>query len=430
MGTESSGTSATAPITTITGNTVGGNADAASTSNFSNLSGNTGTTNRSRSKFNGFGRDSTNKGFLGAEPKVGAVLGLTVERIDKKVPFEQFKDKLINYVGREHPMGDMLMYHIKDGTDPHLVLDTRYEPADLTATESKEDLKVKIYLEKLKRYMVKTDEMLTNKRKLYDVIWGQCSEQLQAVIKYLDDYDNRENAKDITWLMDQLRRETVGIDSMGNKHVNLIKAMKLLLNMRQGQEENEDIYLKRMKANTESLKLAGGKHILTSPDLMTIAGTTATDQETNVEIDKFMGILLLLNSDTQRYSDLQVELAQDAQLGNDNYPQTTASTYELMCRRSGRYDHFGRSGRGGRHGGRGGRGRGGRYTSGRGNSGMQFTQTTIPEGVTLIPGRDGSIVNFQCYRCQDFGHLASNCPAADARPRGSAPRGAIGLVQL
>ena len=413
------GTSATAPPTEITGSTGNSNADAGSTSNISNISGNSGNTSRGRSRYNGgngFGRDNSNKGFLGAEPKVGAVLGLIVEKMDKKLPFVQFREKLINYVGREHPMGDTLVCIIKDGSDPHVVLDTRYEPANLSAEEMKEDFKVKVYMEKLKRYMIKTDELLTNQRKLYDVIWGQCSDQLQEVIKYLDDYEDKETKKDIPWLMEQLQRETVGIDSMGNKYVNLIKAIKLLINMRQGQEESDDVYLKRMKANAESLKLAGGKHIFVSPELITSAGSTVTAKETSTEIDKFLGFLLLLNADQQRYGDLQKELAQDAQLGNDNYPQTTASTYELLCRRSGRYESFGRPGRGGRNGGRGGRG-----YSGRGNRGMQFLQSAIPEGVTLIPGKDGTVVDFQCYRCQDFGHLANNCPSNVERPRGSAP---------
>ena len=62
---------------------------------------------------------------------------------------------------------------------------------------------------------------------------------------------------------------------------------------------------------------------------------------------------------------------------------------------------------------------------------MQFLQSNgIPEGSSLIPGRDGTTVNFQCYRCQDFGHLANNYPSSETRSRGSTPRSAVGLVQV
>ncbi len=62
---------------------------------------------------------------------------------------------------------------------------------------------------------------------------------------------------------------------------------------------------------------------------------------------------------------------------------------------------------------------------------MHFLQNNaIPEGSSLIPGRDGTTVTFQCYCCQDFGHLANNCPSSETRPRGSTPRSAVGLVQV
>ena len=73
---------------------------------------------RQRNRTGDIFRDTLNKTFDGAESKVGAVLGLTVEKIDKKAPFTQFRDKMINYVGRERPMGDMLTCIIKDGSDP------------------------------------------------------------------------------------------------------------------------------------------------------------------------------------------------------------------------------------------------------------------------------------------------------------------------
>jgi len=41
-----------------------------------------------------------------------------------------------------------------------------------------------------------------------------------------------------------------------------------------------------MKINAESLKLAGGKHAMICPYLITKAGPKATTQEENFELDK------------------------------------------------------------------------------------------------------------------------------------------------
>mmetsp|Transcript_11464 Transcript_11464/g.16625 ORF Transcript_11464/g.16625 Transcript_11464/m.16625 type:complete len:104 (+) Transcript_11464:182-493(+) len=102
-------------------------------------------------------------------------------------------------------------------------------------------------------------------------------------MKYIDGFDNYKNDKDIVWLSKELKRETAGIDSMGNRHVNYIKSLRMTLNMKQGSEESNESYLKRLNASVESLKLAGGAHVLTSPDLITTVGTNATKQEEQIE---------------------------------------------------------------------------------------------------------------------------------------------------
>jgi len=247
---------------------------------------------------------------------------------------------------------------------------------------------------------------MSSLNKLYNIIWGQCSEQLQATVKFLDDYDTKEEGRDIVWLLTQLQRETAGIDSLGNRHITLIKTLRTLINMRQGADEIDDGYLKRMKANAESLKLAGGRHVMISSNLITKAGTKATTQEENVELDKFLAALFLSNADPRRYAELNKELLHSAQLGNDQYPTMSSAAYELMCRRSGRYEHRSRSNNSrdnSRHGGR-----------------LQFLQrgnntNAKSDGEDLTPGKDGTEINVECYRCHKRGHYAVNCPQGGKR---------------
>ena len=116
-------------------------------------------------------------------------------------------------------------------------------------------IKVKIQSERIKRHIVKEDELKSSLNKLYNIIWSQCSDQLQATVKFLDDYNTKEEGKDIVWLLTQLQRETAGIDSLGNRHIALIKTLRTLINMRQGADESDDGCLKRMKTmlNHENL---------------------------------------------------------------------------------------------------------------------------------------------------------------------------------
>ena len=80
---------------------------------------------------------------------------------------------------------------------------------------------------------------------------GQCSDQVQSSIKHLVDFDDKDDDKDIIWILNQIKREATGFDSLGNKPINFIKAIKRLFNSRQGSEEDEDSYIKRMLLHAE-----------------------------------------------------------------------------------------------------------------------------------------------------------------------------------
>ncbi len=119
---------------------------------------------------------------------------------------------------------------------------------------------------------------------------------------------------------------------MGNKHVNLIKAIKTLVNARQGNDKDEDTYVKRMLSYTESLDLAGGGHVLISPNLINKADAEATAQEENAEFEKLMAVLILLNADSAKYSALNTELKNASHHGLNYYPTMTSRAYELLMR--------------------------------------------------------------------------------------------------
>ena len=109
----------TNPPNTGEGGSDNSNSGGSSTSNNNNRS------NRNNNRFRNVGNHAT-RTFEGAEPKVGAVLGLRSERFDKKVTFEVFKEKMINYIGREMEMGDDIVCIIKTGADPQDKFDKKY----------------------------------------------------------------------------------------------------------------------------------------------------------------------------------------------------------------------------------------------------------------------------------------------------------------
>lgn len=112
--------------------------------------------------------------------------------------------------------------------------------------------------------------------------------------------------------------------------------------------------------------------------------------------------------------------------GEDKWPKTVLESYRLMVQTEKQLKAIAnhremnneRQGRGsGRTGGaqliqqeeQGGRGRGYGQGGGSGTSG-RYVRPAVPEGTVLVPGVDGTTSDVQCYNCQQWGHIAPNCP--------------------
>ena len=48
---------------------------------------------------------------------------------------------------------------------------------------------------------------------VYWLSWGQCTEELQAEVKFIDDYDPKFEERDVIWLLCSLQVLTSGVDS-------------------------------------------------------------------------------------------------------------------------------------------------------------------------------------------------------------------------
>ena len=153
-------------------------------SNTSNSNGGNSNPNGQRNGQQTGQGDSLNCNFEGAEPKVGAVLALKIERMTKKEPFDIFKEKLMNYMGREIENSNDLMCILTTGDNPVDEYEKNNMPKDLTDEEKKSEVRVQMQKERIRLYIMKEDKLKSGMVKLYNVIWGQCSEQLQSVINF------------------------------------------------------------------------------------------------------------------------------------------------------------------------------------------------------------------------------------------------------
>ena len=388
--------------------------------------------------------DTSNKNFEGAEPEIGCVLGLRYERIDKKVTFEIFREKMSNFIERKMEYGNEISGIVKTYEDVLKTFKKDGLPEKLTGDDADDTMLIAIQKEEISLYVKKKAKMASHIKSIYAKIWGQCSEALQNMIKYLKDYEPNEKKKDVQWLLEELNKITTGIDTFSNKHLTLLNAIKSFVNMKQGQQESDDSFLKRTKAMVETLKLAGGGHILYSPQLSTaLSPHSPSEDEKREEVDRMCAVHLLQAADPHRYRSLNEELLHASYVGRNEYPTTPANAYELLVRRSGRFHGLSHNAHHRE------RDRDRNDNSHRNNH-TQFLQTTntedtpstsCPPTSDLVPGRDGTTCQLECYYCHCWGHTSNNCPrltverTRNPRPntnggRGRGGRSGTGLMMI
>ena len=82
--------------------------------------------------------------------------------------------------------------------------------------------------------------------KLYPLLWGQCTEALQQVLRgheYFEENDIRFNAN---WLLNQIKVKNQGIkeERHSNPYASVHKWIKYFFNFRQAEDESWDKFLK------------------------------------------------------------------------------------------------------------------------------------------------------------------------------------------
>ena len=257
----------------------GGNSNSNSNSNSRrNRNGNSRNNNRSNNNSATTVQSTEGSSFEGGCPDVNAVVGLRTEKINKKVPFSVFTERLADYVITELKHASDIELSIRVLADPYQGFVERHKPQPLMFENPSFDEKY-MQQERIKSYIVRENTLKDNVIKVYGLIWRQCTSALQAVIKGTNGYTIRSRGHDMIWLLEQIQSVTSGVDVKANAHVVLYDAMSALFNMRQQANESNDRYTERFKANVQTVDLAKGGHICSYHTSYWNAKTTMTPQQ-------------------------------------------------------------------------------------------------------------------------------------------------------
>lgn len=255
--------------------------------------------------------------------------------------------------------------------------------------------------EQVKQYYNRLLALQQNKQKLYGILWGQSSSGLQEVIKADEEYADKSSKFDCIWLLEKLNLVSAGVDKKANKYSSLVRAITAFVTMRQGPTKSNDSFQKRVEANAISMELAGGSHIMFSPQIATIADKTSGASKEEKEKNRFKAIIMILRADPGRYASLQESLFKGVYKGRDEFPETPTEAYDLLQRISSDISLYTT-----------GTTRFGRFRfRNRHKVGMvSFMQQGSKGSKHLTPDRDGKVhPEIKCHNCGREGHYANQC---------------------
>ena len=403
-----------------TGATDATEAQAALTSTPSNPSVNiTPRTNRPPNR-NVNQQSSTSRDFEGATPKLGAILALRSENITLKTNYDRFLEKLATCIVNELKDGDFIVEITKN---PKVKIIENFvhnnKPTELSDDEKEFTVDVEIHKEEIKEYVKDLKLMKGNLKKVYTIVFGNCTDSVQTMIKTDSEYEEKSKTFDHAWLFEKVKTIVSGLDTKVNLRVSLHDVMLNFMLLKQFPNETNEAHHTKFKSMIETLKIAGGEHLLVSPSMLGAELSTATDLQIRQEKEKYMAICFILRSDELRHKRLLEDLKRSANLGRDEYPETLTDAFDLLVRESGEYDTVRATSN--RHRGRGTRGGRGRQNflfaqQGRGDSGNEsytYSRMNDDNSNEIVAGTNGeTFPNIACFGCNFHGHYRNMCPYA------------------
>ena len=194
------------------------------------------------------------------------------------------------------------------------------------------EIDLSIFCEDVKEYVKRRNVLIENVKKLYSVIWGQCSMPMRAKLGAADGFNTIEDGKET----DKLLREVKGIsyeyDGHRNPYLALDDAKTKYYKYYQKENETNVSHFNTFRALAEVVEHHGGdigrddalvnleiKKVLPKEDINTV-GSEKLTLFRSISRSKALAIGFIKRSDRGRYGDLIDDLENHFSRGTDQYP--------------------------------------------------------------------------------------------------------------
>jgi hypothetical protein len=297
--------------------------------------------------------------------------------------------EIAEYVGRTYSA------HVRTSVET-LVLPTFTYPDDPAANASQTDKRK--WQKKVDSMVAKEDRFEEDLKKVFSLIWGQCTEYLRAKLEAKEGYEQMKTDYNTIELLKSIKDCVFKFSDQKYATHSVRDAIQKFHNAHQEKNSNAQTYFQRFKNLIDVVEHCGGTlgdhhglvvKKLEEWDLTYEAANSAERTVARSEVkEEFLACHFLLGADRRRYGKLIEDIENSHVQLNDEYPKTLIEAYNLLV-------HWKQDPK---------------------NS-LGANDTNTSDGVAFANvgndrGPPPDISEIQCYNCQEMGHYASTCSNA------------------
>jgi hypothetical protein len=313
-------------------------------------------------------------------------------------------EEIALYVAKEYKNGGDIGMAVKTLTVPEFELPAEL-PKDAPLGE------VKRWEGRINRIGKREEELENNIQKLYNLIWGQCSDPLQARLESMTEFTPIAQEMHGIELLKLIRSVAYHYEPQLFKPLAIDDAIIKYAMLKQGKQTTPAEFLEQFRNHVNVLDAVGatiGPHIGILKT-MTGDGREPNIVDKNMAREQSLAISFLNRVDRTRYGKLMEDLKNSYLLGQNNYPTNLTDAYNLVV-------NWSQDPRNMVH-----------YGAGP-NDGVVFAHNTEEseeeieeqdDGVALANlGKNNNKKHITCFICKKRGHYHTQCPDKDAGDKG------------
>jgi hypothetical protein len=299
-----------------------------------------------------------------------------------------------NYVGRTYRQGADVKTAIEqiDVGLPVIV-----QPADPPVNASM--AQTRIWEKQIDQYVKQLDQRDINIQTLYSLVWGQCTDAMQAKVEATSRFNTISANNDGIELLKTIKQVSYNFQSQKYLPHAVHEAKRRFFLLNQGRQSTVLEYLEQWMNHVDVIKLVNANIAPDEGIAAEIAGPGVQVNATHrlEATERYFAVAFLLGSDRVRFGKLIEDLENSHLQGQNNYPKTVQDAYTLLVNWKQDPRNMVRM-------------------SGMGGDGVVFTDSGVKgdtpgTNLVTIGGKKGrNKEHITCFKCQGKGHYADACP--------------------